>query len=129
MHVYPSNSYLSGMGEYSRQGVVWRYYLLENLKFCALNNLLKHLVGIMVHVKTNLCLCLCLCLHLVPKLILHICTNVVSDLVSGGRSGGGAHSTPTDHKPSIAPIFVHSYAGIRRPKEKPARGRCSVPKS
>ncbi len=35
---------------------------------------------------------------------------------------GVAHSTPTDQKPSNAPIFVHSSAGAWRPKEKPARG-------
>jgi hypothetical protein len=32
-----------------------------------------------------------------------------------------AHSTPTDQKPSIAPIFVHSSTGIWHLKEKPVR--------
>jgi hypothetical protein len=30
-----------------------------------------------------------------------------------------AHITPTNQKPSNAPIFVHSSAGTRHPKEKP----------
>jgi hypothetical protein len=31
-----------------------------------------------------------------------------------------AYSSPTDQKPSIAPIFVHSSPGVECPKEKPA---------
>jgi hypothetical protein len=33
-----------------------------------------------------------------------------------------AHSTPTNQKPSIALILVHSSAGVWRPKEKPPGG-------
>ncbi len=32
------------------------------------------------------------------------------------------HPSPPDQKPSNAPIFVHSTAGVHCPKEKPARG-------
>ncbi len=60
---------------------------------------------------------------MVPELILCACANVVSDSISGGGSGEVAHSTPTDQKPSIAPIFVHSSAEFWRPKEKPAVGK------
>ncbi len=57
-----------------------------------------------------------------PKLILGAGTNKVCDLISGGRNRRVAHSTPTDQKPSIGPIFVHLSAGAQHPKEKPARG-------
>jgi hypothetical protein len=43
---------------------------------------------------------------------------VTQYLVAG--AGGVAQSTPTDQKPSIAPIIVHSFPGIQYPKEKPA---------
>ncbi len=33
-----------------------------------------------------------------------------------------AHSTPTNQKPSNAPIFVHSSAGTQHPKDKPTMG-------
>jgi hypothetical protein len=55
----------------------------------------------------------------VPELILRAFTNVVLDSICVGGSWGVAHCTPTNQKPSIAPIFVHSSAGVRRPKEKP----------
>jgi hypothetical protein len=32
------------------------------------------------------------------------------------------HPPPPDQKPSNAPIFVHSSAGIQHPKEKPSGG-------
>jgi hypothetical protein len=53
---------------------------------------------------------------LFPKLIFCAGINEFCDLISGSRSKGMAHSTPTNQKPSIAPIFVHSSAGFRRPK-------------
>jgi hypothetical protein len=58
----------------------------------------------------------------IPKLMLRAGTNEVCDSISGGGSRGAAHSSPTNQKPSIAPIFVHSSAGARHPKEKPAGG-------
>jgi hypothetical protein len=57
-----------------------------------------------------------------PKLILRAVTNKARDSISGGRSRKVAQSTPTDQKLSIAPIFVHSSAGVQCPNEKPARG-------
>jgi hypothetical protein len=36
---------------------------------------------------------------------------VIHDSISGGGRGGVAHSTPTNQKPSNAPIFVHSSTG------------------
>ena len=41
--------------------------------------------------------------------------------------GGVAHSTPTDQKPSTAPIFVHSSTGVWHLKEKPAGGGWGIP--
>jgi hypothetical protein len=76
-----------------------------------------------IHGDINLYLCLCLCLRLVPKLILRTDTNVVGGSLFCGGSGGVAHSTPTDQKPSIVPIFVHSSAGVRHPKRKACQGR------
>ncbi len=81
-----------------------------------------------MHRNVNLCLCLHLCLCLIPKLILWAYTNVVCDSLFCGGSGGMAHSTPTDQKPSIVPIFVHSSAGIRHPKRKACRGRVGYSK-
>ncbi len=40
---------------------------------------------------------------------------MIHDLISGGGRGGVAHSTPTDQKPSNAPIFVNSSAGHGAP--------------
>ncbi len=62
----------------------------------------------------------------VPEFILRTGTNVVRDSISGGGSRGMAHSTPTDQKPSIAPIFVHTSTGVQRPKEKPAGGGWAI---
>ncbi len=60
-----------------------------------------------------------------PKIILRADTNEVRDLISGcGR--GVAHSTPTDQKLCIAPIFVHSSTCTWLPKEKPAGGRWGI---
>jgi hypothetical protein len=34
------------LGGYSHKGFAWRFYLPDDLKFCALNNLLEHLAAI-----------------------------------------------------------------------------------
>jgi hypothetical protein len=34
------------LGGYSHEGFAWHFYLPENLKFCASNNLLEHLAAI-----------------------------------------------------------------------------------
>jgi hypothetical protein len=51
---------------------------------------------------------------------------MVSDSLFCGRSGGVAHSTPTNQKPSTAPIFFHSSAGVQVRKEKPAGGKWAI---
>ena len=45
-HVYRSDSCSAGLGGYSHEGFAWRWYLPENLKFRATNNLLEHLAAI-----------------------------------------------------------------------------------
>jgi len=45
-HVYRSNSCPAGLGGYSHEGFVWRFYLPDNLQFRASNNLLEHLAAI-----------------------------------------------------------------------------------
>ncbi len=45
-HIYSLDSCPTGLGGYSNEGYAWRYYLLDNLKFWASNNLLKHLAAI-----------------------------------------------------------------------------------
>jgi hypothetical protein len=45
-HVYRSDSCLDGLGGYSHEGFGWRFYLPNNLKFRASNNLLEHLTAI-----------------------------------------------------------------------------------
>jgi hypothetical protein len=44
-HVYRSDSCPAGSGGCSHKGFAWRFYLPDDLKFCALNNLLKHLAA------------------------------------------------------------------------------------
>jgi hypothetical protein len=45
-HVYRSDSCLAGLGGYSHKGFAWWFYLADELKFRASNNLLKHLAAI-----------------------------------------------------------------------------------
>jgi hypothetical protein len=45
-HVYRSDSCPAGLGGYSHEGFAWRFYLPDNLKFRASNNLLEHLAAI-----------------------------------------------------------------------------------
>jgi hypothetical protein len=45
-HIYRSNLCPTGLGGYSHEGWAWRSYLPKELKFCASNNLLKHLVAV-----------------------------------------------------------------------------------
>ncbi len=45
-HVYRSDSCPAGLGGYSHEGFAWHFYLPENLKFRASNNLLEHLAAI-----------------------------------------------------------------------------------
>ncbi len=45
-HIYQSNSCPAGLGGYSHKGFAWRWYLPEDLKFRATNNLLEHLAAI-----------------------------------------------------------------------------------
>ena len=45
-HVYRSDSCPAGLGGYSHEGFAWRWYLPEDLKFRATNNLLEHLAAI-----------------------------------------------------------------------------------
>ena len=45
-HVYRSDSCPAGLGGYSHEGFVWRFYLPDDLKFRASNNLLEHLAAI-----------------------------------------------------------------------------------
>jgi hypothetical protein len=45
-HVYRSDACPAGMGGYSHKGFAWQFYLPDNLKFRASNNLLEHMVGI-----------------------------------------------------------------------------------
>jgi hypothetical protein len=59
---------------------------------------------------------------------------LICDSISGGRRGGVAHSTPTNQKPSNAPIFVHSSAGRVAAGQRPGRrlppppsSRCTPP--
>ncbi len=47
-HVYRSDSCPAGLGGYSHEGFAWRWYLPENLKFRASNNLLEHLAAIIL---------------------------------------------------------------------------------
>jgi hypothetical protein len=58
-----------------------------------------------------------------PTLILRTGTNKVRDLISGGRSRGVAHSTPTDQKPSIALIFCPVICWRLASKRKAYRGQ------
>ena len=45
-HVYRSDSSPSGLGGYSHEGFTWHFYIPNDLKFHASNNLLKHLAAI-----------------------------------------------------------------------------------
>ncbi len=45
-HVYQLDSCPAGLGGYNHKGFAWRWYLPENLKFRATNNLLEHLAAI-----------------------------------------------------------------------------------
>jgi hypothetical protein len=45
-HIYWSNSCPAGLGSYSHKGFAWRWYIPENPKFRASNNLLEHLAAI-----------------------------------------------------------------------------------
>ncbi len=45
-HVCRSDSCHAGMGGYSNEGFAWRLPLDDNLRFCASNNLLEHLAGV-----------------------------------------------------------------------------------
>ena len=45
-HVYRSDSCPAGLGGYSHKGFAWRFYLPDELKFRASNNLLEHLAAI-----------------------------------------------------------------------------------
>jgi hypothetical protein len=45
-HIYRSDTCPAGMGGYSHEGFVWQFYLPNNLKFRASNNLLEHMAGI-----------------------------------------------------------------------------------
>jgi len=45
-HVYRSDSCPAGLGGYNHKGFTWRFYLPDNLQFCASNNLLEHLAAI-----------------------------------------------------------------------------------
>jgi hypothetical protein len=45
-HVYISDDCPAGMGGYSHEGFMWQFYLPDNLKFRASNNLLEHMAGI-----------------------------------------------------------------------------------
>ena len=45
-HVFRSDSCPAGLGGYSHSGFAWRFYLPENLKFRASNNLLEHIASI-----------------------------------------------------------------------------------
>ena len=45
-HVYRSDSCPAGLGGYSHMGFAWRYYLPDDLLFCASNNLLEHIAAI-----------------------------------------------------------------------------------
>ncbi|MBM4076045.1 MAG: hypothetical protein FJ267_10410, partial [Planctomycetes bacterium] len=45
-HIYRSDSCPAGLGGYSHDGFAWRWYLPDELKFRATNNLLKHLAAI-----------------------------------------------------------------------------------
>jgi len=45
-HVYRSDSCPHGLGGYSHMGFAWRFYLPEELRFRASNNLLEHLASI-----------------------------------------------------------------------------------
>ncbi len=45
-HVYRSDTCPAGMGGYSHKGFVWQFYLPDNLKFRASNNLLEYMAGI-----------------------------------------------------------------------------------
>ena len=52
-HVFRNDSCPFGMGGYSLKGKAWRWYIPENLRFRASNNLLEHLANI-VSVKLGL---------------------------------------------------------------------------
>jgi hypothetical protein len=45
-HVYRSDTCPAGTGGYSHEGFTWQFYLPNNLKFRASNNLLEHMAGI-----------------------------------------------------------------------------------
>jgi hypothetical protein len=45
-HVYRSDACPAGMGGYSHKGFTGQFYLPDNLKFRASNNLLEHMAGI-----------------------------------------------------------------------------------
>jgi hypothetical protein len=45
-HIYRSNSCPAGLGGYSHEGFAWRWYIPDNLKFRASNNLLEHLPAV-----------------------------------------------------------------------------------
>ncbi len=45
-HIYRSDLCPTGLGGYSHKEWAWRYYLPEELKFCASNNLLEHLAAV-----------------------------------------------------------------------------------
>ena len=45
-HVYRSDLCPAGMGGYSHQGFAWRFYLPDDLKFRASNNLLEHMASV-----------------------------------------------------------------------------------
>jgi hypothetical protein len=45
-HTYRLYSCPTGLGRYNDQGFVWRFYLPENLKFQASNNLLEQMAAI-----------------------------------------------------------------------------------
>jgi hypothetical protein len=45
-HTYRLDSCPAGLGRYNNQGFAWKFYLPENLKFQASNNLLKHIAAI-----------------------------------------------------------------------------------
>jgi hypothetical protein len=45
-HVYRSDACPAGIGGYSHEGFAWRFYLPNDLKFRASNNLLEHMAGI-----------------------------------------------------------------------------------
>ena len=45
-HIYRSDSCVAGLGGYSQEGFAWRFYIPDDVKFLASDNLLKHIAAI-----------------------------------------------------------------------------------